>query len=249
MVDQEVADILEEIRDRVRSVELPTTSAGPRAFGDESTPAETGNLAHTEITGGNRFPSLPVLARAWDRLPPLVSNRTGSAAAFELWVKKQCKRALRWITWEQVNFNAATHQTFQDVVNTLSFHEKQLLQFHEELRERLSDQDRVLQTNIDAIRREQQESNARASTQQVDLASQLSQLKTQLTALEVERTAVLARIENLTAELRERDEHQLDEQRVCFKQLSLEASEAFVLQDRGLRELKARLEQLEREKP
>jgi len=46
------------------------------------------------------------------------------------------------------------------------------------------------------------------------------------------------RLAELVAELRE-------DQRVCFRQLSLETSEAAVLEDRGRRELLARLEKLE----
>ncbi|HEX9424773.1 MAG TPA: hypothetical protein VF899_16160, partial [Pyrinomonadaceae bacterium] len=61
-----------------------------------------------------------------------------------------------------------------------------------------------------------------------------------------------ARLAELIKELRERDEHLREEQRVCFKQLSLEASEAAVREDRArrrteslLEELRRRIEQLE----
>ena len=58
---------------------------------------------------------LTTTARAWDRLPPLVSNRSGLIARVELWLKRQLKRATHWYTWEQVNFNAAVHHALRDL--------------------------------------------------------------------------------------------------------------------------------------
>jgi cell division protein ZapA (FtsZ GTPase activity inhibitor) len=48
------------------------------------------------------------------------------------------------------------------------------------------------------------------------------------------------RMAEISAELRE-------EQRVCFKQLSLESAEAAILEDRGRRALESRVEKLEAE--
>ncbi len=45
--------------------------------------------------------------------------------------------------------------------------------------------------------------------------------------------------------MRERVDGLLEEQRVCFKQLSLEAGEMAVTQDRARRQIEARLEVLE----
>ena len=59
------------------------------------------------------------------------------------------------------------------------------------------------------------------------------------------RAEVRARAEELHAELRERVDGLLEEQRVCFKQLSLEAGEAAVMHDRARRLIEARLEALE----
>ena len=50
----------------------------------------------------------------------------------------------------------------------------------------------------------------------------------------------------LATELRERDERLQDEQRVCFKQLALEATEAMVLHDRARRKTEALVEELTR---
>ena len=55
-----------------------------------------------------------------------------------------------------------------------------------------------------------------------------------------------ARFATLANELRERDERLQDEQRVCFKQLALETSEAAVLEDRARRKTEASLEEIER---
>ncbi len=49
-------------------------------------------------------------------------------------------------------------------------------------------------------------------------------------------------------ESREREEQRLEEQRVCFKQLSLEMSEAKVLLDRARRDIESRLNTLEKSK-
>lgn len=57
-----------------------------------------------------------------------------------------------------------------------------------------------------------------------------------------------ARAAELQAELRERLDGLLEEQRVCFKQLSLEAGEAAVMHDRARRQLEARLEALEHDR-
>ncbi|HEY0173540.1 MAG TPA: hypothetical protein VGB98_21185 [Pyrinomonadaceae bacterium] len=56
-----------------------------------------------------------------------------------------------------------------------------------------------------------------------------------------------ARAAELRAELRERLDGLLEEQRVCFKQVSLEAGEAAVMHDRARRQLEARLEELEKQ--
>jgi hypothetical protein len=52
----------------------------------------------------------------------------------------------------------------------------------------------------------------------------------------------------LARELREHEGQRLDEQRVCFKQLSLEMSEAEVLFDRARRDFESRLDKLEKKR-
>ena len=247
MVDQDVVDILTEIRERVISEEraLPNTSADPMSQG-----VSTSNSTFTK----NSFASLAVLERAWDRLPPVYSYRTGTLARLELWIKEKIARMFRWFTWEQVNFNAATHQTFVQLLESLAVQEQQLAQLQSQLnllrarndeigvqlknhRNELQTQDSELQAEI-ATRREQVE------RQESELARQ-TELLTGLAAQLKIGENTQARVAELVTEFRERDERLLDEQRVCFKQLSLELSESQVMQDRARRELDVRVAKLE----
>lgn len=217
MVDREVEEVLEEIRIRVR--------AGSDALG-EATPtfpvaSELGPARTAIITNG--FSGLTVLARAADRLPPLMSNRTGVSAKLELWVKRLLKRATHWFTWEQVNFNIATHQTLRELIETIAVFERRVLA----LETLVQQQQAILQTQSEA---------------REDLSAKLDHLRTQFAFLDAQTNEIQARIAGLTTELRERDERLLDEQRVCFKQISLEADETN-------RDLKARMALLEAKKP
>ncbi len=54
------------------------------------------------------------------------------------------------------------------------------------------------------------------------------------------------RLAEFEREVRERMNALLEEQRVCFRQLSLEAGEAAVLHDRARRQLEARIEDIEK---
>jgi hypothetical protein len=70
--------------------------------------------------------NLAIARRAQDRLPPVTSNRHGRIARFELWIKQGLKRATRWFTWEQTNFNAATSASLANIAAILSQMEKSL---------------------------------------------------------------------------------------------------------------------------
>lgn len=264
MVDQEVVDILSDIKQRVQAAQKqPETTI---TAGDSRKPAPV------LIDIKHRYASLSVLARAWNRLPPLVSNRKGSSARLELWFKGKLKRALKWITWEQVNFNAATHQTFLDLIETLGTQEQRLQSLQQELLGELSElnaakaeitRDLNSQRTELALRREQLErQQGEISGQRALISSQRSELDARIAdfekALGVFQTSISADTEQRCAELinsfredlvkefRERDERLLDEQRVCFKQLSLEISESQVLQDRARRELDQRVAKMEK---
>ncbi|MGB8506933.1 MAG: hypothetical protein WCD76_00875, partial [Pyrinomonadaceae bacterium] len=196
---------------------------------------------------------LATTARAWDRLPPLVSNRTGWAARLELWLKRHIKRATRWYAWEQINFNASVHHALRDALEALSIYERQLEKLSAEIRAasearaefeaRNDARDEARKAETAALR---DELGARLSALagQFDIANEevRAALSNEVSQLRAEQ---LARAEEIRGELRERDEHLRDEQRVCFKQLSLEAGETAVMQDRARRQMETRVERLE----
>ena len=213
MAETEVESILREIRERVLSQQRTGSDSSATRSAMTNRGNGTGDSgARQQITNDNETLSaenlsliesyLTTTARAWDRVPPLVSNRSGSIARVELWLKRQLKRATHWFTWEQVNFNAAVHQSLRELLPVMAAHEHEL----QALRAQFA----------------------------------------KLSELEAVSGKTETRVEGLENELRERDAHLRDEQRVCFKQLALETSEAAVLEDRARRRAEALLEELQR---
>ena len=98
--DAEVVNVLAEIRQHLRAV------AGGRAETAQAPERRRRALAQREA-------DLSVTARAWGRLPRVVSDRRGAAARLELWIKRQLRRATNWFTWEQINFNAAVNDALR----------------------------------------------------------------------------------------------------------------------------------------
>ena len=96
--DAEVERVLAEIRGRLRA---PAGADAPQSV-DRRRQA----LAQLEA-------DLAVTGRAWNRLPPIASDRRGAAARLEVWVKRQLRRATNWLTWEQINFNAAVNDALR----------------------------------------------------------------------------------------------------------------------------------------
>jgi hypothetical protein len=96
--DSEVESVLAEIRQQLR--------ASADSDGAQSPERRRRALAQFEA-------DLAVTGRAWSRLPPVVSDRRGAAARLELWVKRQLRRATNWLTWEQINFNAAANDALR----------------------------------------------------------------------------------------------------------------------------------------
>ena len=240
----EVETILNEIRERVRAdqeqrsapgtIVVPhTTSVVPVVDGS----AQNGS-GNAELL--NRLSAhLTTTTRAWDRLPPVCSNRTGTAARLELWIKARLKSLSRWFTWEQVNFNAAVHHALSDTLEALRSHEQELMRIRTEARNEA-------EVRLASLERSEREINAlRASIE--EQAADVRNLVTQNVAIEARVSAQVElntkeideRLAALAADLRE-------EQKVCFKQLSLEATEAAVLEDRGRRAIESRLEKLEK---
>src|SRR5687767_7655346 len=121
MVDEEVESTLREIRERVRAAAGQPTGVAHNAAASANTVAAANGEATTRTAESiARIDAyLTTTARAWDRLPPLVSNRSGGLARLELWVKRRLKQATRWYAWEQINFNAAVHNALRDTVDTL----------------------------------------------------------------------------------------------------------------------------------
>jgi ribosome-associated translation inhibitor RaiA len=59
-------------------------------------------------------------------LPPVFSNRSGTAARIEVWIKARLKIFSRWFTWEQINFNAAVHHALLETLQALNEQEAAL---------------------------------------------------------------------------------------------------------------------------
>ncbi len=240
MGEREVESILREIRERVLSRERSSEDVAPAVRSElaKGTNGNSGQAGRSEKVAAENLALiksyLTTTARAWDRLPPLVSNRSGLIARLELWLKRRLRVGTRWFTWEQVNFNAAVHHALGDLVQVLSAYEQEL-------------------ANLRA------ETNAANQQRETELAAFRAEIAQAIEALhrgrDAQKTQLEARLTELVKELRERDEHLRDEQRVCLKQISLETTETAVLEDRArrksevlLEELKRRVEQLEARK-
>ena len=254
----EVESILNEIRERVRADH--ETGAAP---GSPAVQVETvkDSLAQPYGKSESEKPEslsrlsahLTTTARAWDRLPPLFSNRKGGAARLELWLKARLKSMSRWFTWEQVNFNAAVHHALSETLNALSAYEQELARLRVELgketearreqHERSNRELTALRASLDAlaaeIRKRDASLEARAAATAAGMATEMNAARAEMTS----------RLAELAGELRESDEQLREEQRVCFKQLSLEASETTVMGDRGRRVIESRLDKLEQAVP
>jgi hypothetical protein len=230
MPDAEVESILRDIREQVHENEERNAKA--RAV---TAINETHSNAASNGQGplGDRQEPLPIdtqlstIARAWDRLPPVVSDRRGWTARLELWIKGHAKNAMRWFTWEQVNFNAAVHHALQDTQEALTILEQRL----ESVRLDVRAESETRQAERAAL----EQKTAELNRQVVDLIGKLESKH----RLELE-----AQLAQFVQEVRERNDRLVEEQRVCFKQLSLETSETVLMLDRTRRDLESRLDKL-----
>lgn len=163
--------------------------------------------------------NLAIADRARDQLPPLTTYRRGLSSRIELWLKRLIKRLTHWFTWEQVNFNAAVNHSLNDTLSALQKLERQLSAMKAELDE---------------------------TARLVDFQSRLAALESRFALIEDRIIATP------TGEAQDRIEQQktfdflLTEQRVCFKQLSLEISETGKVVARTERNLQTRLDELAR---
>ena len=251
----DVESILNEIRDRVRAEHDP---GGVPVTAVQSEPAQA-SLAHANAENGNSeslirmSAHLTTTSRAWDRLPPMYSNRKGGMARLELWIKARLKSLSRWFTWEQVNFNSAVHHALAETLHALAAHQQELARIRAELlkenensREKLA----LNQRELTALRAGIETLTAEIRKRDADLEACETRASESAAAL---RKEIDTKLDGLSSELRESDQllresDQLlrEEQRVCFKQLSLEASEASVSADRGRRVIESRLDDLEK---
>lgn len=238
MVDNDVESILREIREKVL-MEQQQADIDSASNNHEN---PQGGLEQATVQLAQLDAYLTTTARAWDQLPPIVSNRSGTAARVELWVKGCFKRLTRWFIWEQVNFNAAVHHA--------------LIHTHKALAD--NDQARRSSANdIEALRQQLLQRQSELEVRLREIESQLSQLRDERAGVENNiRSLSLEinncseqftnRLEELLQEMRARDERLLAEQRVCLKQLAHQINEAVVLHDRTRRKVESRLDKLEK---
>ena len=250
MADREVESILREIREGVLSQQRAVSDKSSATHSSvtnggygSTQPVATQQIANNDdsLTAANLAliqSYLTTTARAWDRLPPLLSNRSGFISRVELWLKRQIKRATHWFTWEQVNFNAATHHALRDLLPVLSMQQQAI----EMLRAQLA----AAEAQRTALEQSLTDLAAHMTSLPSELREELrTEIDSQARVHEVRNSQVDARFAELSDELREREEGLLEEQRVCFKQLSLQTSEAAVLEDRARRKTEALLEALQ----
>jgi hypothetical protein len=163
--------------------------------------------------------SLTISRRTRDQLPPVTTYRSGLPARVELWIKRQLKRATHWFTWEQVNFNSSVDSALNNTLAILQTHEQRLASLQNEL-----------EAGLDS---------------KVNLESRLTDLESGLALIESRFDALLEeKLAPISIEHQKGIELLLNEQRVCFKQLALEISEAGVIADRAKRSIQLRLEEL-----
>ena len=260
MTDTEVENTLREIRERVRaeSQALARTRGGDGDVAPGPSSDDEGAAARARLEA-----NLAVLERTRDKLPPLLSYRSGLAARVELWVKRQIKRATHWFTWEQVNFNSAATYALRDALAALGAQERRLAEQAERMAEqerRLAEQERGLDAQEKRLASIKGEAEARAAelrgavsevtgwlrSETDSLRSDDEALRSEARSLRTALDAARAEVSALRAEERERVEHLAEEHRVSFRQLSLEATENAVAFDRARRGAEARVEELAR---
>jgi chromosome segregation ATPase len=237
MADTEVENTLREIRERVLASSNARAPEQVRTDG-----ARNGDTAsHAPRSGdvgealARMDANLSTTGRAWSRLPPVLTYRRGAFARVELWLKRLVKRAAHWFTWEQVNFNSAAHNALGDARAALDAHASALASLREELSR--------LRAEVESGTARASELEARVSSAESRFDSGLAELRGALASAFGEQRASTDELRN---ELRERADGLLEEQRVSFRQLSLEAAELAVTHDRARRGIEARLEALEK---
>jgi hypothetical protein len=268
----DVENILNEIRERVHKDHQHKAALTSQMTATGDTPPSLDSIAfangETERVNSeslNRLSAhLTTTARAWDRLPPLYSNRKGGSARLELWVKARLKAMSRWFIWEQVNFNSAVHHALAETLHALAAYQQELVALRVELARQAeisragfdcqSQELTTVRVGLEAQTAELKKENTNLTARNAALEARSAGIETRITEMAAEltrkideaRADLTPRLAELAGELRESDQQLREEQRVCFKQLSLEASETAVSKDRGLRLIETRLDKLEK---
>ncbi|HXI26454.1 MAG TPA: hypothetical protein VNG71_21550 [Pyrinomonadaceae bacterium] len=279
----DVETVLREIRERVIAENEPSApvaviSSAPPSL-DTHPAADSNHSAALDRLSAQ----LAITARAWDRLPPLISNRSGALRRIEISIKKAFRPLTRWFTWEQINFNAAVHHALLEALAMLRTQEQELTVLRAAIANEVSNRDQTtgeLDRQLQSIkaRVEAQSDDLRAlssrhdeakiqfahvdatlkrySEMMSDLAEEMrkghadltNELQARFPQMAADVEAGLQKIaRDFDAKLAEISAELHEEQRVCFKQLSLETGEAAILEDRGRRALESRVEKLERD--
>ncbi len=245
----DVETILNQIRERVVSEEKARMSGTSISTTASSSDGSVASSNQSEALA-RLSDQLTVTGRAWNRLPPIFSNRRGFLGRVERWIKNACKPLTRWFTWEQVNFNRAVHDALSDVTRILMAEAQELAALRAQLTNEVRRAFLTLRSDLDGQAAELRAVNSNhaeyeARLKETDAA--LARISNMLGAFADEtRTGRSQQAEEINRRLSELAAELKEEQRVCFRQLSLEASEAAILEDRGRRALDARLEKLEK---
>src|SRR2546430_1697311 len=161
----DVETVLREIRERV--IAENESNAPVAVFAPASPSLDTHPDADSNHSAAlDRLSAqLAITARAWDRLPPLVSNRSGALRRIEVSIKKAFRPLTRWFTWEQINFNAAVHHALLESLAMLRTQEQELAGLRATISNEVSNRDQ----KIGELDRQLQTIQARAQSQSNDL--------------------------------------------------------------------------------
>jgi hypothetical protein len=217
----EVESILNEIRERVRSdheqANAPLTLVASAE--DDAQQALSGSLNEgDELENSealNRLSAhLTTTGRSWDRLPPLYSNRRGSAARLELWIKGRLKSMSRWFIWEQVNFNSAVHHALSETLHALSAQRQELAGMRAELlrdseawRDKLAGTDQELsglRAGIESLTAEIKKRDANQEVRTANLEARSAANEARTAANEARTATIEARTAAIAAQASER---------------------------------------------
>lgn len=264
----DVETVLREIRERVIAEHESTAPVAVISSAASALDTHPETNSNHSAALDRLSAQLAITARAWDRLPPLVSNRSGALKRIEISIKKAFRPLTRWFTWEQVNFNAAVHHALLEALAMLRTQEQELAALRATMANEVSNRDQrigQLAQQLQSIQARHDEAKTqfahidatlrRYSEMMAGLAEEMrkghadltNELQARFPQMAADVEAGLQKLaQDFDVKLAEISAELHEEQRVCFKQLSLETSEAAILEDRGRRALESRMERLEK---